>query len=339
MTVIRGAVALALLAVLSWSGGAVGQHRSASADSGRTRCGPTGVRNDCHTERPLPRPPRPPRRFDAPHPTVHAPYAPHPTVEAPYAEPHPTVIAPHPTVIAPGPTAGAPHPTVIAPGPTAGAPRPTVNAPLRQPGETTEAPLTPVRAYLRAQDIPPHGAGAYGLVVFQSKRTQANEKKLEMVCKSFVAFFPVGKTSIVPIQNQMITVWPLDSPDAEEAKADNCDFDLNHYDLNAAEAAIKDARIQHASFDGEGPYLVGWSPSNTRGIPDKLVLVIDMSADNSQELIDQKFLFWKNKIVESPDLWRSGWSIEGLRVAIKTFSDQYGKDMLESIKLIGAEKE
>jgi hypothetical protein len=138
--------------------------------------------------------------------------------------------------------------------------------------------------------------------------------------------------------NRMITIWPLDEPDAEKAKADDCDFILKHYDLNAAEAAINDARIQHAVFDGEGPYLIGWSPSNTRGLPDKLVLVIDMSADNSQDLIDHKFLFWKNKIVENPALWRAGWSLDGIRMSIKAFSDQYGKDMLNAIKLIGANK-
>jgi hypothetical protein len=71
-------------------------------------------------------------------------------------------------------------------------------------------------------------------------------------------------------------------------------------------------------------------------LPDKLVLIVDMSADNSQDSIDHKFLFWKNKIVENPELWRGGWSLEGVRVSIKEFSDQYGKDMLNAIKLIGA---
>jgi hypothetical protein len=121
----------------------------------------------------------------------------------------------------------------------------------------------------------------------------------------------------------MITIWPLDEPDAKEAKADNCDFILRHYDLNASESAISDARIQHAPIDGEGPYLVGWSPSDTRGISDKLVL--DMSSDNTQYAIDRRFLFWKNKIVQNPALWRSGWSLDALRVAIMEFADRYGK--------------
>jgi hypothetical protein len=195
-----------------------------------------------------------------------------------------------------------------------------------------------VRQYLRAPDIPPPEAGAYGIVVLHSKPTPANQKKLMMVCHSFIAFFPRAEFSNVPKSDQMITIWPLDEPDAAKAKADDCDFILNHYDLNASESAMNDARNQDATFDGEGPYLVGWSPSNSRGLPDKLVLVVDMSADNSQELIDHRFLFWKNKIVKNPALWRDGWSIESLRVSIKAFSDQYGKDMLSTIKLVGGMK-
>jgi hypothetical protein len=188
---------------------------------------------------------------------------------------------------------------------------------------------------LRAKDIPPVGAGAYGLVVFHSKATPANRSKLKMVCNAFVAFFPRQETSRVPLIDQMVTVWPLDNPDAKQAKKDDCDYAINHYDLNASEAAIKDARLQSAKFDGEGPYLVGWSPSNARGAPDKLVLVIDMSADNSQALIDQKFLFWKKQIVEDPSRWRNGFSIESVRAAIRIFADQYGRAMLDAIKLVG----
>jgi hypothetical protein len=190
-----------------------------------------------------------------------------------------------------------------------------------------------VREYLRAKDIPPPEAGAYGIVIFHSRPTPASKAKLTMVCNSFVAFFPRSETSDVPISDLMITIWPLDNPDAAEAKADDCDFVLSHYDLNASESAINDALKQHASFDGEGPFLIGWSPSNTRGIPDKLVLEVDMSGDNNQEMIDNKFAWWKNKIVEDPSLWRNGWS-ENVRLAIKEFSERYGDEMIKAFKLV-----
>jgi hypothetical protein len=195
--------------------------------------------------------------------------------------------------------------------------------------------LTPVREYLKSSDIPPHDAGAYGLVVFQSKATPANRAKLTLVCNSFVAFFPRGETSNVPSSGQMITIWPIDQPNAPEVSRDDCNYVIDHYDLNAAEAAIKDAQHQHAVFSGEGPYLVGWSPSNARGVPDRLVLVVDMSNSNSQEVIDHQFLFWKQKIIEDPTLWRHGFSIQRFRAAIRDFANQYGKDLLTSIKLVG----
>ncbi len=200
-----------------------------------------------------------------------------------------------------------------------------------------DAALTPVREYLRAAEIPPPGVGAYGLVVFQSKATPANRDKLTMVCRSFVAFFPRGADTDVPIGDRMITVWPVDDPASPRAAADDCDFVIDHYELSAAEAAIRDAHRQQpeATFQGEGPYLVGWSPSSTRGVPDKLVLVIDMSADNSQASIDHKFLFWKSQIVLDPAKWRSGFSLDRIRVAIHDFADQYGQSMLDAIKLVG----
>jgi hypothetical protein len=212
-------------------------------------------------------------------------------------------------------------------------------APATAAGSAREtAPLQPVRAYLRARDIPPSGAGAYGLVVLNSRPTPASRAKFMMVCRSFVAFFPRSQDSSVPVNDQMITVWPLDDPESQQARADDCDHVLDHYDLIASEDAIRDAQKQRVRFDGEGPYLVGWSPSRARGIPDALVLVVDMSADNTQADIDNKFRFWKDKIVEDPSLWRNGWSAEAIRVAIHNFADQYGQAMLDAIKLIGGDK-
>jgi hypothetical protein len=208
-------------------------------------------------------------------------------------------------------------------------------------GKTTAPaakPLEPVRAYLNAKDIPPVGAGAYGLVVLQARPTPASRSKLMMVCRSFVAYFPRSETSDVPINDQMITVWPLEKPDAEEAKRDDCGYALDNYDLVASQAAIRDAHAQHADFEGEGPYLVGWSPSNSRVIPDALVLVVDLSADITQADIDHKFQFWKNEIVLDPSKWRRGFASERIRESIRKFADTYGQAMLDAIKLVGEKK-
>lgn len=209
---------------------------------------------------------------------------------------------------------------------------------LEKAARDTGKPLEPVRAYLSAKDIPPAGAGAYGLVVLQARPTPASRAKLIMVCRSFVAYFPRSEKSDVPINDQMITVWPLETPGAEEAKRDDCGYALDNYDLVASQAAIRDAHAQHADFEGEGPYLVGWSPSNSRAIPDALVLVVDLSSDITQVDIDHKFQFWKNEIVQDPSKWRHGFVSDRIRESIRKFADTYGQAMLDAIKLVGEKK-
>lgn len=165
--------------------------------------------------------------------------------------------------------------------------------------------LLPVREYLKATDIPPSGVGGYGILAFTPKTTSATRAKLLMVCRSFVAHFPsngsIPPTS--PLPDRMITVWPLDDPKAEKPAAEDCDYLVDHYDLSAGESAIADAARQRVNLKGEGPFLIGWSPSNTQGAPDTLVLVVDMSADADQERIDRDFAFWEDKIVGDSPLW------------------------------------
>ena len=128
----------------------------------------------------------------------------------------------------------------------------------------------------------------------------------------------------------MLTIWPLDEPSSPNAARDDCNFAIDHYDLYAADSAIADAARQGAEFGAEGPFLIGWSPSNSRGVPDKLVLVVDMSLYDSQDSFDQAFQFWKEKIVEDPSLWRSGFSIETVRLPMRDFADHYGDTILKA---------
>jgi hypothetical protein len=50
--------------------------------------------------------------------------------------------------------------------------------------------LRPVRAYLRAADVPPPTVGAYGLVAFRAKPTSSTRARLLMVCSAFTASLP-----------------------------------------------------------------------------------------------------------------------------------------------------
>ena len=162
---------------------------------------------------------------------------------------------------------------------------------------------------------------------------------MKRACASFVTHLArqVDIPNSVPVSDQMLTVWPLDAPDAAEAKKDDCDFMLDHYDLYGADSAIADAKAQGATFGENGPFLIGWSPSNTRGVAGKLVLVVDMSHQESQDSFDQSFQFWKDKIVENPELWRSGFSLESFRLSLRDFADHYGGTILSAAKLTNGE--
>jgi hypothetical protein len=191
--------------------------------------------------------------------------------------------------------------------------------------------LVPARVYLRAADIPPPSIAAYGIVAFRSKSTPANREHLLRTCIAYSASLPRQNTlpNNIPLSVQMLTIWPLNEPNANEALTDDCNFVVDHYDLVGGISAILDAQRQGASFDGVGPFLIGWSPSNARGVSDKVVLVIDLSSLESQDSLDVAFLFWQNKIVQDPTLWVSGFSVERIRLAIRDFVDHYGSDVIK----------
>jgi hypothetical protein len=195
--------------------------------------------------------------------------------------------------------------------------------------------LVPVRAYLRSADIPPAEFGAYGIMAFRAKPTSVTRERLKMACASFIAYLPrqIDVPRSVPRNDQMLTIWPLDSPDADQARKDDCDFLVDHYELYAADSAISDASKQGAQFGNDGPFLIGWSPSYTRGVPDKLVLVVDMSSYSSQDSFNQALRFWKEKIVEDPALWRFGFSLEKFRLSVRDFADHYGETILAAAHL------
>jgi hypothetical protein len=207
------------------------------------------------------------------------------------------------------------------------------------PGPIASAPskLVPVREYLPSVEIPFVSTrfGAYGIMAFRAKPTSVTRERLKMACASFTAY--LARQADVPrsvlLIDRMLTIWPLDEPNADEAKKDNCDFLVDHYELYAADSAISDAEKQGAQFGSDGPFLIGWSPSNTRGVPDKLVLVVDMSSYSSQDSFNQALRFWKEKIVEDPALWRSGFSLEKFRLSVRDFVDHYGETILAAAHL------
>jgi hypothetical protein len=197
--------------------------------------------------------------------------------------------------------------------------------------------LVPVRMYLPAPAIPPRGIGAYGVVALRGLPTPATRARLWRLCQSFVKYLPRPEAipNSVRRSDWMVTVWPLTQPEAAPAKKDDCDFVIDHYDLYGGISAIQDAELQGADLSGPGPFLIGWSPASSRGVKDKVVLTFDMSSLDSQESFDRAFIWWQQRVVSDPKLWRHGWSVEAIRLSVRDFFDRYGESALNAIRFFG----
>jgi len=196
-------------------------------------------------------------------------------------------------------------------------------------------PLIPTRAFLPSKSIPPADVGAYGLVALRAKPTPANTARLNMLCVAFIKSLPSRYSLPVgmPVTQEMITIWPIDDPKQVRPEEENCGYLLEHYDLYGGQSAIADASIQGKNLSGRGPYLIGWSPSNSRYISDAVVLVVDMSDFETQDSFDEALMFWQRKIVEDPSLWASGFSVTKIRLAMRDFADRYGTSILKAVRL------
>lgn len=194
--------------------------------------------------------------------------------------------------------------------------------------------LVPLRVYLKSADIPPKQVAAYGVVALRARPTSATLDRLMKVCESYKAHLPPQSSRPdLPPQSQMLTVWPLDNPDAPKAKEDDCGYVLDHYDVSGGVAAIADARRQGARLNGEGPFLIGWSPSASRGRMGQLVLTVDMSGFQTQQRIDSAFDYWQDEVIEKPALWRHGFSIESFRDSLQEFVNTSGPGIMDFVKL------
>jgi hypothetical protein len=174
------------------------------------------------------------------------------------------------------------------------------------PASGRPPPVLPTRAFLPPHDVPPENFAAYGIVAFQEKAMSSTATRHRTVCEAFIASLPPVSLAPVPAQQQMVTVWPVDSTTIPEQlqRANPGDVAVQHYDLPTALTALKEARTQqHTEFSGQGPHLLGWAPSSTKGQKDALVLVVDLSnARTSAELLE-RFKFWREQIEQKPELW------------------------------------
>jgi len=195
--------------------------------------------------------------------------------------------------------------------------------------------IVAARLPMRSADIPPRGVGGYGIVALTALPTSESRDRLIRVCEAYTHALPRQRSlpRTIQLRDQMLTVWPIDDPDAPSARADDCAYLTSHYDLFGGQAAIRDAARQGLSLSGRGPYLIAWSPSENRGVPDKIVLAYDLSGYSSQASFDAVFSIWQNAIISNPALWRNGVAPSQKRLIFRDFIDDTSEAFLTALHI------
>jgi hypothetical protein len=202
------------------------------------------------------------------------------------------------------------------------------------------------RTFAGPTQYPPLRFAAYGIVAFTSRAVPEDTGRYQMICNAYIASLPSSKEVTVPIERQMVTVWPIDidstavriSAMTHDEDEKVCKEAVSSYGLVTALGAINDAKYSNAQnrkLDGLGPFLLAWSPSGHKGQPDALVLVSDFSNVTNFDQAKQRFRDWSTEIEKNPDLWKKGWNTERLRVVIQLWTDKYGPQILKLFGISG----
>jgi hypothetical protein len=201
------------------------------------------------------------------------------------------------------------------------------------------AKITTSRGFTGPNQFPPKSFASYGIIAFPSRASSHDIDRHLMICEAYVTALPHSNELVgVPPDQQMITVWPVNSDDISSKLNENsvdvnsmdlgCDQAVKNYGLLLSKQALKEAKIVGVNTSGSGPYLLAWSPADKKGKKDALVLVSDLSDVTTYQQAQAVFRQWINDIQQDPNLWKTGWNMEKLRVKIRFWADMYGPRML-----------
>jgi hypothetical protein len=191
------------------------------------------------------------------------------------------------------------------------------------------------RSFVGPHALPPADFAAYGIVAFPYMANPRTWERHKMVCDAYVATLPRSEDLPLPKDKQMVTVWPLRTEGmakklGADSASDACKEAVENYDLTTSLRALKDAQKAGEELGfRRGPFLLAWAPSSSKGQPDALVLVADLTDKADYDEVLEVFGQWRSRIEENPELWVDGWSAEGLRVVVKEWADRVGPAVLK----------
>jgi hypothetical protein len=205
-----------------------------------------------------------------------------------------------------------------------------------KPSAEPRPALLTVRALVERSELPPTGVAAYGIVAFTSLPIAIDIERYKFVCEAFKATLIPQESlpSGTPLSVQMITFWPIKNKHTPDAVRADCSHLTENYDLETGLDAVHDADKQAEKLaERRGPFLIAWSPAESRYQSDSLVLVMDLSRVDGQQNFLEIFQTWRQKIVDNPSLWHGGFvDIETFRRIVRDTLDRYGDGILKLIK-------
>jgi len=218
--------------------------------------------------------------------------------------------------------------------PTGPAHRPAVPGAVAPPHRGTE--LRAVRALIEPAEMPPREVAGYGIVAFTTRPQRHDVERYKTICEAYKATL-TSQAELppdTPLSEQMITYWPIVDKDTPEARRADCPHLVANYALRLGLDAIQDADKQKGRLASRrGPFLIAWAPSDSRFVPDALVLVFDLSSIDGERSFTEVFQDWRQHITDNPELWRrGGFNAEAVRRIIRDTFDRYGDGLMRLIK-------
>jgi hypothetical protein len=201
--------------------------------------------------------------------------------------------------------------------------------------QATGSRLWTVRALIEPAEMPPRELAGYGMVAFTTRPLPQDVERYKSVCEAYKAtLMSQGELPPnTPLSRQMITYWPITNKNTPEAQRADCAHLVSNYALRLGLDAIQDAdKRKEGLASRRGPFLIAWAPSESRFVPDAVVLVMNLSQFETQRSFTEIFQVWRQHITDNPELWqRNGFNIEAVRRIIRDTFDRYGDGLLRLI--------
>ena len=182
--------------------------------------------------------------------------------------------------------------------------------------------------------MPPESFAAYGVIIFKSRASSFDIERHKLICEAYLSALPHFRELDQPVQNQMVTVWPINSDEvASEINqlrgTEICDRAIDHYGLPFAQGKLAELRA-YTSVEGEydtssdGPFLVAWAPGTKITDKGAVALFVDMTDVYTYPQAIRLMGNWRDRIQEDPSVWRDGFQSESLVAVLRNFFDRYG---------------